>query len=72
MTKKKSVNEKADLIGQVSIRPDQVMIWKAKRQMTEVEHKQLSEKLRIEEAETGVKIMLVPFSCEAEVADGKK
>lgn len=69
---KKKTSEQAELIGTVSLQTNQVIIWRARRRMTEVEHKQLANKLRIEEAETGVKIMLVPFSCEAVISDGEK
>lgn len=43
---------------------DGVIFMKAIRQLTVNEHKDLSDKLRYEEENTGLKIVLVPFSLE--------
>lgn len=54
--------EMAELVGETTA--DKVLVFKASRPLTEEEHKQLSEKLRFEEEKSGVKIVLMPFSCE--------
>ena len=41
-----------------------VFILKAIRPMTKEEHEQLSEKIRFENQKSGVKIILMPNSCE--------
>ncbi|MFD3271514.1 hypothetical protein ACE3MS_15450 [Paenibacillus dendritiformis] len=46
---------------------DGVIYFHAKRVMTTSEHEQLSEKIRYEMRETGLKIVLVPFSVNAAV-----
>lgn len=49
----------------LSIKPDQtVIVWKATRPLTVQEHQDLSEKLRSESEQTGLAIVLVPFSVE--------
>jgi len=49
-----------------------VMLWKATKPLTEAQHEQLRAKLEKEQAATGVRVMLVPYSVEAVVQDGKK
>lgn len=49
-----------------------VVIWKVNRPLTETQHEQLRAKLEREQAATGVRIMLVPYSVEAVVSDGKE
>ncbi|QMV43736.1 hypothetical protein [Cohnella cholangitidis] len=52
--------------------PDKtVVVWKATRPLTVQEHEELSEKLRFEEKETGLEIILVPFSVEPSVSTGE-
>jgi len=66
-SKKKSkteTKEAVELAGKTTA--NKVLVFKAKRPLTEEEHKQLSEKLRFEEEKSGVKIVLMPFSCEME------
>jgi hypothetical protein len=41
-----------------------VVVWKAKRPLTTTEHEQLSHKLRFEEEQSGVKIVLMPHVCD--------
>lgn len=49
--------------------PDQsVLLLKANRPLTVQEHEELSQKLRYEEENTGLKIVLVPFSLD--IVDG--
>jgi hypothetical protein len=48
---------------------DSVIYFKALRGLTVDEHKAISEKLRFEEAATGLKIVLVPVTLE--VVDGQ-
>jgi hypothetical protein len=40
------------------------IIFKATRPLTEEEHKQLSNKIRYENEKSGVKVVLMPYSCE--------
>lgn len=49
-----------------------VVIWKVNRPLTEAQHEQLRAKLEKEQAATGIRVMLVPYSVEAVVQDGKK
>jgi hypothetical protein len=53
----------------VTKKTDGVIYFKALRGLTVDEHKAVSEKLRFEEAETGLKIVLVPVTLE--VVDGQ-
>lgn len=54
----------------ISSSPDQsVLLFKANRPLTVQEHEELSQKLRHEEENTGLKIVLVPFSLD--VVDGE-
>lgn len=41
-----------------------VLVVKANRMLSTLEHKQLSEKLRYENEKSGVKLVLLPFSCD--------
>jgi hypothetical protein len=54
---------------EVTKKTDGVIYFKALRGLTVDEHKAVSEKLRFEEAETGLKIVLVPVTLE--VVDGQ-
>jgi hypothetical protein len=49
-----------------------VVVWRAVRPLTNIQHEQLRAKLEREQTATGIKIMLVPFSVEAVMADGKE
>lgn len=59
-SQKKAENE---LVEKVTEKED-VIIFRAKKKLTNDEHKQLSEKVRFENEKTGLKIVLMPSSCE--------
>lgn len=44
-----------------------IMLWKAKGPLSDVEHEQLAQKLQMEHERSGIKIVLVPFSVDAEI-----
>lgn len=44
-----------------------VLLWKATRELSTEEHEQLSEKLRLEQERSGLKIVLVPLSVDIDV-----
>jgi hypothetical protein len=46
---------------------DGVVFFKVNKRLTQDEHEQLSEKIRFENKKSGLKIVLIPFSCD--VAD---
>lgn len=58
---KKSAAEKA---AEEKIGGETVVLWKATRPMNSAEHEQLSQKLRFESEQSGVKVVLAPFSVE--------
>lgn len=58
---KKSAAEKA---AEEKIGGETVVLWKATRPMNSAEHEQLSQKLRFESEQCGVKVVLVPFSVD--------
>lgn len=58
--------EGVDLSNQAS---ETVLLWKATRELSAEEHEQLSVKLRQEQEHSGIKIVLVPLSVDAEVAE---
>ncbi|WP_416149499.1 hypothetical protein ACM26V_00420 [Salipaludibacillus sp. HK11] len=45
-----------------------IIFFKAKKKLTDTEHKNLSKKIRQEMKETGLEIVLVPFSVEHEIS----
>lgn len=45
-----------------------VVLWKATMPLSVEEHQQLSAKLRHEQERSGVRILLVPFSADAEIS----
>lgn len=71
-TKKKPEAEPVIGVDLANGKDETVVIWKATRPLTETQHEQLRAKLEREQAETGVRIMLVPYSVEAVVQDGEK
>ncbi|MBU5670255.1 hypothetical protein [Paenibacillus brevis] len=44
-----------------------VVIWKVKRPLNEQQHEELARKLQIEQERSGLKVMLVPHSVDAEI-----
>lgn len=72
MTKRKPATPDAEQVTGVDLSTDMtVIIWKATRPLTVDEHETLSAKLRFESQESGIPIVLVPFSVEAETASGE-
>jgi hypothetical protein len=63
MTKKKIKHEEVEEIAE----KNDIVFFKAKRPLTEDEHKLLSEWLRYEAEKSDVKIVLVPFSVDVEL-----
>lgn len=60
----------ADQVAEVKISDTTaktVVLWKATRPLTVQEHEDLSAKIRSEEERTGLTILLVPFSVDAEI-----
>ena len=51
---------------------EQVMVWKATIPLSVEEHAQLAAKLQMEHERSGVKILLVPYSVDAEVVAEQK
>ena len=53
------------------VKKDTVIVFKASRPLSKKEHDQLSEKVRSESEKSGVKAILMPYSCEisADVID---
>jgi len=68
MARKKTEAEPA---GEIKVNGETILLWKANRPLSQAEHEQLSEKLRFEQAKSGVKIVLVPFSVDAEAGVAK-
>lgn len=62
---KKIIASKTELSADVK----NVLIWKVSCPLTEVEHEQLSSKLRYEQEQSGVTIVLVPYSVTVEVQE---
>lgn len=60
--KRKTNNEVVEILEK-----NNVVYFKATKKLTEIEHNQLSAKIRNEMKETGVQIVLVPFSCDVDV-----
>lgn len=56
---------------ELTVCDNKVLIWKANCPLSEVEHEQLSAKLRFEHEQSGVKIVLVPYSVTVEVPEGE-
>lgn len=44
-----------------------VVIWKAKRPLNEQQHEELARKLQSEQERSGMRVMLVPHSVDAEI-----
>lgn len=63
--KKQAASNDAVNTGE-ELAPGAVLIWKATRPMSALEHESLSKKLRSEAAATGLNIVLVPFSVSQE------
>lgn len=66
MTKKKIKHEGVEEIAE----KNDTVFFKAKRPLTEDEHKLLSDWIRYEAEKSDVKIVLVPFSVDVEVDGG--
>ncbi|MEF3313321.1 hypothetical protein PV433_31005 [Paenibacillus sp. GYB004] len=49
-----------------------VILWKATMPLSESEHEELSNKLRFEQENSGVKIVLVPYSVSPEIVEQPK
>lgn len=59
--------KKQDAVKIEATGTDSIVLWKATRPLTQDEHEQLSQKLRHEQEQSGVKVILVPFSVEVEI-----
>jgi hypothetical protein len=66
LVKAKNVTPEATEIKEA----DGVIFMKANRPLTVQEHEEVSQKLRYEEDNTGLKIVLVPFSLELTDGEG--
>ncbi|MCR8635752.1 hypothetical protein [Paenibacillus radicis (ex Xue et al. 2023)] len=51
--------------GIVQVENETALLWKATLPLSEEEHEHLSNKLRFEQVQSGLKIILVPYSVEA-------
>ncbi|MDP4158388.1 MAG: hypothetical protein Q8911_01310 [Bacillota bacterium] len=63
----KGKKKDAELIEGVDLssKPDEtIIVFKATRPLTESEHEQLSQKVRYENEKSGVKVVLMPYTCE--------
>ena len=56
--------KKSDELAEKAVEKEEVVIFRAKKKLTTDEHKQLSEKVRFENEKSGLKIVLMPSSCE--------
>lgn len=72
-TKRKPEAQKLVAIDMADTKAESVtvMVWKALRKLSETEHKNISEKIRFEEARAGIRIVLIPYACELET-NGKE
>ena len=61
---------RANKVGQVPATEETIIIFKADTPLTQAEHEQLSEKVKYEAGVSGVKIVLMPFTCELGDGDG--
>lgn len=59
LTIKKKTNEDVEVVKEVA---EKTIVLQAKRQLTFDEHIELSKRLRFEEEQSGVKIILLPHS----------
>jgi hypothetical protein len=69
MAKRKPTTPDAEKVTDVDLSTQEdmtVIIWKATRPLTIEEHEHLSAKLRYESKESGIPIVLVPYSVDAE------
>jgi hypothetical protein len=66
VARRKTVEAEPTDIVVTSPTGQKVVIWKATRPLTTHEHEQLSTKLRYEEEQTGLTIMLVPFTVDVD------
>lgn len=64
---KKPQATKIDGVEAIALNGETVLLWKATRELSEVEHEQLSIKLKMEQEHAGIKIVLVPLSVAVEV-----
>jgi hypothetical protein len=64
MARRKADNEEVKEVEQVAEATEKTIIFKATRPLTTEEHKQLSDKIRYENEKSGVKVVLMPYSCE--------
>ncbi|WP_375104940.1 hypothetical protein ACDZ28_13605 [Paenibacillus sp. RS8] len=64
---KKPQATKIDGVEASSLTGETILLWKATRELSEVEHEQLSIKLKQEQEHSGIKIVLVPLSVDVEV-----
>ncbi len=60
----KKSTEGTELIKEITKDDETILVFRATRPMDDGEHKQLSEKLKFEENNSGIKIVLMPYSCE--------
>ncbi|WP_375104640.1 hypothetical protein ACDZ28_10740 [Paenibacillus sp. RS8] len=66
---KKLQATKIDGVEVSTLTGETVLLWKATRELSEVEHEQLSIKLKQEQEHSGIKIILVPLSVDVEVTE---
>lgn len=59
MATKKKTNDEVEVVKETT---EKTIVYQAKRQLTFDEHIELSKRLRFEEEQSGVKIILLPHS----------
>lgn len=65
MAERKAKTEEKVIGVDLANGPDEtVLVFRPRIPLTEEQHKQLAEKIRFESDRTGVKIVLMPYSCE--------
>jgi hypothetical protein len=66
MPKNGKSNSKVQQIDKIENGNETILVFRALKALTDVEHEQLSGKIRFEEERSGVKIVLMPYSCDFE------
>jgi hypothetical protein len=64
MPKNRKANSKVQQLEKVVNDKETIIVFRALKKLTDIEHEQLSGKIRFEEEKSGVKIVLMPYSCE--------
>lgn len=64
MKRNNKATDKTTLVEKVASENETILVFKPTKRLTAIEHEQLTNKLRVEEGKSGIKIVLMPFSVE--------